>query len=179
MIPPVWVDIDYDSKLTLAEQQVLKLPEKLEKLDEFMRKKVAPAWDRMLRKWWSSHGRATVMRQVASSSGRDAFVGFKKETTRWYPWAPRTARYRRAKGNEAKGILRDEDNLFKNVFAARKVLSKIAGGTRLNVIIEDEKAAFHQAGTSLMPERQVVPDPLPPQFEEDIRDMFRSFLKND
>jgi hypothetical protein len=37
-------------------------------------------------------------------------------------------------------------------------------------------AIFHQVGTAHMPERQVIPDPLPRPFLQSLRQLLREFI---
>jgi hypothetical protein len=95
------------------------------------------------------------------------------------PWAPSTLAARIRKGNAAKGILRDTDHLYKTLFRARATdnrLRVIRNGLRLQLNVGVPFAIFHQLGTSFMPERQVIPDPLPNSFIRQARHLLKQFL---
>lgn len=80
----------------------------------------------------------------------------------WPPLAPSTIRQKQARGFGDKGILRATDTLF------RSLIEKGASGSVERIFdlsaefgTSDEKAAFHQFGTSRMPAR-------PPMIEPDV-----------
>lgn len=153
------VSFDYKPRLTRGEKALLQLPNRLKNLPVVMKSSVAPATERMLRRHWNSRGAA---------------FGHT-----WAPWADATLRKRMAKGNVSKGILRDEDNLFKAVFrAARsKNLVQVSRGDVLwKYTVGSSIAIYHQVGTQFMPERQVVPYPLPEGFRKEVRGIIRDFI---
>jgi hypothetical protein len=153
------VSVKYSPKLSKGEQQLLLLPNRLANLRSVMIGAVAPAANRMLKRHWDSKGAA-----------------FGHE---WAEWAESTLRKRIKKGNVAKGILRDTDHLFKVLFRARSGddrLKVIRGGLRLSLNIRERKALYHQVGTQFMPERQVIPDPLPVSFGREVRAIVRDFV---
>jgi len=156
---PIRVEVTFEPTLTKAEQRILKIPNKIANLRQFMIEDVAPAADRMLLRHWQSKGSA---------------FGHK-----WAPWAASTLARRLKQGNADKGLLRDTDHLFETVFRQRtrdNRLRKIPNGLRLSLNVGVPYAIFHQVGTSLMPERQVIPDPLPGVFVTEVRKLFRAYL---
>lgn len=155
----ITVAVDYNPRLTRGEQNLLALPNRLANLRPVMVGSVAPAVNRMLIRHWESKGAAFGHR--------------------WAPWAPSTLRKRTAKGNAEKGILRDTDHLFKTLIRARSGddrLKVIRGGLRLQINTREAKAVYHQVGTQYMPERQVIPDPLPKSFRDEVRTIIRKFI---
>lgn len=155
----ITVAVDYNPRLTRGEQNLLALPNRLANLRPVMVGAIAPAANRMLIRHWESKGAAF---------GR-----------RWAPWAPSTLRKRLAKGNVEKGILRDTDHLFKTLIRARSGddrLKVIKGGLRLQLNTREAKALYHQVGTQFMPERQVIPDPLPRSFKQEVNAILRKFV---
>lgn len=155
----IYVAVDYSPRLSRGEQNLLQLPNRLAQLRPLMRRGVAPRVNRMLLRHWESKGAAFGHR--------------------WAPWAASTLRKRRRKGNEGKGILRDTDHLFKAVFRERTTdnrLRAIKGGLKLSLDIRVPRALYHQVGTMHMPERQVIPDPLPRPFKTEIRGVVRLYI---
>jgi hypothetical protein len=51
----------------------------------------------------------------------------------------------------------------------------IQGGLRLQLNVAVSYAVYHQVGTQFMPERQVIPDPLPPSFRTEVRKIIKDF----
>jgi hypothetical protein len=154
--------ITYTPRLTTGMRQLLELPNRLRNLRPFVERSLAPAAAAMLKQHWDSKGAA---------------FGHP-----WAAWAISTRLERIRKGNADKGILRDTDHLFRALF--RSLLSPeriqtIPGGLRLSLGLsqsEDPKAIFHQLGTSRMPARQVVPDPLPRSFRDVVRSMLKDYV---
>jgi hypothetical protein len=160
MLPIIRVDVSITRKLTKAEQLLVQLPNRLQNLRPLMQRVIAPEVNNMLLKWWNSKGRAY---------GRSG----------WAEWAEATLAKRTRKGNVSMGILRDTDHLFKTLFRARSADSRlrlIPGGIKLSLNIVVRYAIFHQLGTENMPERQVIPDPLPAVFIKRIRSLVREFV---
>ncbi len=155
----ITVAVDYSPRLSRGEQNLLALPNRLANLRPVMIGAIAPAANRMLIRHWESKGAA---------------FGHS-----WAPWAESTLRKRLAKGNAEKGILRDTDHLFKTIIRARSGddrLKVIKGGLRLQLNTREFKAVYHQVGTQYMPERQVIPDPLPQSFTNEVRTILRKFI---
>lgn len=154
------VEVNYNPRLSPGEKTLLQLPNRMKNLRVFMKNIVVPeAVDPMLKKHWDSKGAA---------------FGHP-----WAPWAPSTRAARIRKGNAAKGILRDTDHLFKTLFRARVTddrLKVVSGGLRLQLNTGVPYAIFHQVGTSRMPERQVIPDPLPRSFITTVRGLLREYI---
>jgi hypothetical protein len=153
------VEVSYTPRLSPVEQHLLKLPNRLRNLRPLMQRGIAPAFNAMLKRHWDSKGAAF---------GR-----------RWAPWAESTRAARIAKGNAAKGLLRDTDHLFKVLFRERATdnrLRVVAGGVEFRPNVNVPYALFHQVGTSRMPERQVIPDPLPRSFKQECRAIVREFI---
>jgi hypothetical protein len=153
------VEVNYSPRLSPAEQLLLSLPNRMRNLRPFMIGSLAPAANRMLKRHWDTKGAA---------------FGHA-----WAPWAPSTLAARIRKGNAAKGILRDTDHLYKTLFRARATdnrLRVIRNGLRLQLNVGVPFAIFHQLGTSFMPERQVIPDPLPNSFIRQARHLLKQFL---
>lgn len=154
------VEVEYTPRLTRGEQALLQLPNRLRNLPVVMKNQVAPATERMLKRHWTSKGAA---------------FGHQ-----WAPWAPETLRKRLRKGNTAKGILRDTDHLFKAAFRgvkAKGLVSVQGKNVLFKYSISDPKAIYHQVGTQYMPERLVVPYPLPDGFKKEVRTIIRDFIR--
>lgn len=137
----------------------MELPNRLADLRPLMKKVVAPEAETMLLRHWNSQGRA---------------FGHP-----WAPWSEYTLARRTKKGNAAKGILRDTDHLFKTLFRARSADSRlqvVPGGIRLSLNTGVHYAIFHQVGTEYMPDRQVIPDPIPPSFVRRFRAIVKEFI---
>lgn len=153
------VAINYNPRLTPDEQALIALPDRMKNLRPLMQNVIAPLTNEMLKQHWDSKGAA---------------FGHQ-----WAPWAPSTKAARIRKGNASKGLMRDTDHLFNTIFAARATddrLKIIAGGLRLQLNTRVPYAIYHQVGTSNMPERQVIPDPLPPTFLRKVRAAIREYL---
>jgi hypothetical protein len=153
------VVVNYSPRLTKGEQALLALPNRLRNLRPLMQEAIAPEVNAMLKRHWDSKGAAFGHR--------------------WAPWAASTKRARIRKGNADKGLLRDTDHLFQAVFRARSTddrLRIINGGLRLQLNTGVPYAIFHQVGTQFMPERQVIPNPLPNTFIRRVRAVIREFL---
>lgn len=153
------IEVNYNPRLTRGEQQLLELPNRLRNLRRVMTDVVAPEANRMLKKHWDTKGAAFGHR--------------------WAPWAPSTLAARIRKGNASMGILRDTDHLFRTLFRARSTddrLKVVRGGLRLQLNIGVPYGIFHQVGTSNMPERQVIPDPLPRSFVRTVRALIKDFI---
>lgn len=153
------VAINYNPRLSAEEQRLLALPNRLRNLRAFMINDVAPRANAMLRKHWESKGAAFGHR--------------------WAPWAPSTRRARLRKGNAWKGLLRDTDHLYTTLLQRRVTddrLKVIKGGLRLQLNTKVPYAIYHQVGTRFMPERQIIPSPLPPSFTRGVRGDLHTFL---
>lgn len=153
------VEVNYKPRLTRGEQALLALPGRLRGLRRLMIQGIAPAVNRMLKRHWDSKGAA---------------FGHA-----WAPWAPSTLAARIRKGNASKGLLRDTDHLFRVLFRVRSTddrLKVVAGGLRLQLNTGVPYGIFHQVGTSTMPERQIIPDPLPGSFVRTVRDIVRVYM---
>lgn len=156
---PIRVSVTFDVEPTRTEKRIAELPERLRNLKPLMEQGIAPATDRMLRRHWESKGAAS--RQS------------------WAPLAPETIRKRERHGTLSKGILRDTDHLFRAVFRAGSAgnITTRGSGVRLSVSVKEKKAALHQVGTQFMPERHVLPDPLPASFRQLVMKMARQYLR--
>jgi hypothetical protein len=153
------VEVNYNPRLTRGEQALLELPARLRGLRRLMIQGVAPVVNKMLKRHWDSKGAA---------------FGHA-----WAPWAPSTLAARIRKGNASKGLMRDTDHLFRVLFRARSTddrLKIVAGGLRLQLNTGVPYGIFHQLGTSNMPERQIIPDPLPRSFVRTVRDVVRVYI---
>lgn len=155
------VVVNYSPRLTKAEQEIIKMPNRLKDLRPLMKQSIVPRLDRMLKRHWDSKGAA---------------FGHK-----WVAWSDVTRRKRVAKGNAAKGILRDTDHLFKAVFRQRKTddrLRVVAGGIRFQANVAVKYALAHQKGVPErnLPVRQVIPDPLPRSFTQEVRAIVREYI---
>lgn len=158
---PIKVTVDYNIKLSKAELAIISLPNRLKDLRPLMQKAIAPAFDAMERKHWESRGAA---------------FGHK-----WAPLAPSTIASKRSKGTLSKGILQDSDNLFRAVFRARASdnrLRVVDGRVRFQANVGTRYAIFHQVGTQFMPDRQVIPDPLPLSFKATIRNIVKEYIRS-
>lgn len=154
------VAVNYNPRLTAAEKLMIALPNRLGNLRKLMINAVAPAFNRMMKRHWDSKGAAFGHR--------------------WAPLAPSTIEARTRKGTISKGILRDSDHLFRAVFRARATDSRlqvINGGLRFQGNVGVPYALYHQVGTSTMPDRQVIPDPLPRSFRAEVRALIRTFIR--
>lgn len=153
------VRINYSPRLTPGEREILLMPNRLRNLRPLMKRSIAPAFNAMLKRHWDSKGAA---------------FGHK-----WAPWAPATRAARLRKGNAAKGLMRDSDHLFKTLFQERLTddrLKVINGGIRFQANVGVKYAIFHQRGTEHLPIRQVIPEPLPRSFTDDVREMVHEFV---
>lgn len=153
------VEVNYNPRLSRGEQLMLELPNRMRNLRPLMQESIAPAFDRMEMRHWESEGAAFG-----------------------HPWAPlaeSTIRAKMRKGTLGLGILHNTNNLFRTIFAARASDSRlrvIGGGLRFQANISVPYAIYHQVGTSRMPERQVIPDPLPDSFKRQCRALIRDFI---
>ncbi len=153
------VEVEAVVRVSKSIQQLNELPERLKNLRPVMVGAVAPLANQMLLRHWESKGAA---------------FGHT-----WAPLAPSTIATRARKGTLAKGILRDTDHLFRAIFrerAADSRLSSAPGGYRLRLDTRIPYAIYHQVGTSNMPDRQVIPDPLPRSFVQDVKKVVREYL---
>ena len=144
-----------------AEQQLLAVPNRLRHLDAFARFALAPLVTDVVKRHWESKGAA---------------FGHP-----WAPWAASTLAARLRKGNAQLGILRDTGHLFAAVLRAAEspTVTPTTSGARLEITLgpdDDPKAIFHQLGTSRMPARQVLPDPLPRSLRDTARELLRDFV---
>lgn len=157
--------ITYSPRVSPARESLRGLPSRLRDPRPVMEQAIVPAAIEMLRRHWDSKGAA---------------FGHP-----WPPLAPSTIEARIRKGTAAKGPLRDTDNLFVALFRAvssNRSLTPINGGWRLALGLGADaspldrlKALWHQRGTSRMPARQVIPDPLPRSFRDTVRAIVRDW----
>lgn len=155
----IYVSVDYNVQLSRGEQSLMELPNRLANLRPVMLGAIAPRVQAMLKKHWESKGAA---------------FGHK-----WAPWSESTARKRAKKGNVASGILVDTGHLFKVLVRDRITdnrLRSVPGGLKLALDTRVPRAVFHQVGTQFMPERQVIPDPLPVSFRREVKDVLRAYV---
>lgn len=153
------VQVAYSPRLSTGEKRLLTLPNRLRNLRPVMQRGIAPAFNRM---------ELRHIRSKGAAFGR-----------RWAPWAPSTLAARIRKGNAGKGLLNDTGRMFRTLLRARENDSRLKAtpnGVSINFNIGDKKAIFHQVGTSRMPERQVIPDPLPRSFMAECRAILREFI---
>lgn len=156
---PIRVSVEFNVEPTRTEKRIAELPARLRNMRPLMEHGIAPATNRMLRRHWESKGAA--FRQ------------------KWAPLEWETIRKRERHGTLSKGILRDTDHLFRAVFraaGAARIMS-LSDGVRLAVSVKEAKAALHQVGTQFMPERPVIPDPLPTTFRREVTQMVRQYLR--
>jgi hypothetical protein len=156
------VQVNYNPRLTRVEKKLLALPARLNNLRGLMKQEIAPAFNRMLLRHWESKGAAFGHR--------------------WAPLAASTIAAKTRKGTVSKGILRDSDHLFKTLFRERSTDSRlqvVAGGLRFQGNVGVPYALYHQVGTEFMPERQVIPDPLPRSFREEVRRIILAYVYAD
>ena len=155
------VQVNYDLKLKKAEEAILALPNRLKNLRPLMQQGVAPALNSMMRRHFESQGAAFG-----------------------HPWAPlaeSTIATRLSHGTLSKGILRDSDNLFRTIMKSRAAdnrLRVVRGGLTLQANVGVRYALFHQVGTQFMPDRQVIPDPLPQTFRRTVMNLVREFIRS-
>lgn len=156
---PIRVAVEFDVTLTRFERRVAELPERLRNLEPLMREGIAPATEKMLRRHWDSKGAA-----------------FRRK---WAELAPATILKRERHGTLSKGILRDTDHLFRQVFRAAGAgqIRARSHSVQLIVSVKEKKAMLHQHGTEHMPARQVIPDPLPSGFRQLVTRMVRNYLR--
>jgi hypothetical protein len=153
------VEVNYSPRLTRGEEALLALPNRLTNLRPLMIESIAPAFNQMLERHWATRGAAFG-----------------------HPWAPlaaSTIASKARKGTLSRGILHDTEHLFKVLFRSRSTddrLRRVAGGLRFQANVSVPYALFHQVGTSHMPERQVIPDPLPDSFRRRVRALVRQFI---
>lgn len=153
------VEVQYRPRLSEAERILLSIPKVLKNLRPLMQRVIAPRVNVMLRRHWETKGAA---------------YGHP-----WAPWARSTLLDRLRKGNASKGLMRDTDHLFETLLRDRPTddrLRVIQGGLRLALNTRVPYAVFHQVGTRFMPERQVIPYPLPPVFLRGVREAIRFYL---
>jgi len=110
-----------------------------------------PFWPVVARLWgdW-------MRRQYASEGGWGG--------RRWAPLAPATVAEKAAAGFGARGILVRTGEMRNASTAPRRMIA----ARSLTLVIEDEKAPYHQGGTSRMPARPIIPEPLPASAEDDV-----------
>lgn len=158
--------ITYSPRFTESERQLLALPGRLRNIPAFARLSILPAALRMMQRHWESKGAAFGQR--------------------WANWAPSTLAARIRKGNVAQGILRDTDHLFVALFRALFRTDRVEAtpaGARISLGLDESddpiealKFRWHWFGTSRMPARHPVPDPLPRSFRDEVRGLFRDFI---
>jgi len=156
---PIRVSVAFDINLTRTEKKIAELPNRLRDLRPLMEDGIRPATDAMLRRHWESKGAA-----------------FRHK---WAGLAPETIRKRLRHGTLSKGILRDSDHLFREIFRAAGAGRVVARSDRitLEVSVKEKKAMLHQRGTLHMPARQVIPEPLPTTFRRLVTRMVREYLR--
>jgi hypothetical protein len=153
------VEVNYNPRLSSGEKMLLALPNRMRNLRPLMQRGIAPAFNRMEKRHWDTSGAAFG-----------------------HPWAPlaeSTIRAKARKGTLGLGILHDTNHLFRTVFQARETDSRlraIGAGLRFQANVAVPYAIYHQVGTSHMPERQVIPDPLPDSFKREVRGIIRQFI---
>lgn len=160
------VKITYTPRLTQAEQQLAALPSRLRNLGAVMTQGIAPLATAMLSQHWESEGAA---------------FGHP-----WAPWRPATLAARLRKGNAAKGLEHDTDQLFHALFdslANGQRVQQTASGVRLDLgsagisdPVEAMKFRFQQKGTNRMVARQLVPNPLPRSFRDQVRQVVHDYI---
>lgn len=153
------VEVNYNPRLTPAELTLLALPQRMKNLRPFMQQTVAPLFNRMEQQHFDTKGAA---------------FGHP-----WAPWAASTKLARLRKGNAGKGLLRDTDALYNAIFRDRASddrLKVVGGRLRFQANVKVPYAIYHQVGTQFMPDRQVIPDPLPPMFLRQLRTQLKRFL---
>jgi hypothetical protein len=150
------VEVNYRPRLSPSEKLLLALGDRVKNLRPLMTGEIAPAANRMLLRWWESNGNGT-----------------------WAPLAPSTIKAKIRKGTFGRGTLRDTLHLFRTLFQERTADSRlrtVSGGLRLQLNTGVPYAIYHQVGTSRMPQRQVIPDPLPQSFTRECRALIRAYL---
>lgn len=150
------VEVNYRPRLSPSEKLLLALGDRVKDLRPLMREQIAPAANRMLLRWWNSNGNGT-----------------------WAPLALSTVKAKIRKGTFGRGTLRDTLHLFKTLFQERSTDSRlqvVGRGLRLQLNTGVPYAIYHQVGTSRMPQRQVIPDPLPTSFTRECRALIRAYL---
>ena len=153
------VEVDYNPKFSKKELQVLAMPNRLRNLRPLMQFSVAPAFNKMLQKHWDTQGTA---------------FGHS-----WAPLAQATIDKKSREGTLSRGILVSSGHLLQALFRERSTdsrLQMIAGGLRFQANVSVPYAIYHQVGTSNMPDRQVIPDPLPRSFRIDLLRLVRKYI---
>lgn len=137
----------------------MEIPDRVADLMAFGEFVLRPEVEKMLEKHFRSKGGAFGTR------------------SKWAPWAEETRLKRLRKGNISKGILTDEDVLFDSLFAEESMnIDSEHDGIRLVLNTGVRYSIFHQLGTVYMPERQVIPDPLPVSFVRRIKKLLRAYV---
>lgn len=117
--------------------------------------------------------------QLAQEMFKDQF-----ETEGASAWAPLSEGYRARKERDRPGktILRYDDLMFAALtqnLGADSVFTQRAGGTSVLDINVDPDIGywiFHQLGTDTMPARELLPDPLPPEFLSELKRVVRAYI---
>lgn len=155
------VEVIYSPRLTNAEKLLVAIPNRMANFRPLMRESVAPAFNAMLSQHWRSEGGAFGHR--------------------WAPLMESTISRKLRKGTAHKGILHDSDHLFRALFRARSTddrLRVIRGGVQFSANTSVPYAVYPQVGTSFMPERQVIPIPLPESFRTKVRNIVRAYIQS-
>jgi hypothetical protein len=151
--------LDYEIPFTNIERRLMTLEQKLARLQDFAKAEVLPLVEPMLLRHWETFGAAFHHK--------------------WAPWAPSTRLKRQKQGNAGKGLMRDSDNLFRSVFrdATAARIAKVSDGVRITFSTGVRYGVYHQVGTHLMPERQVFPYPFPKEFQKNVKELVREYLR--
>lgn len=153
-------EIESSFRLTKSEIALSQLPIRIQGIGYLMREGVVPLINKLIIRHWESEGRA---------------FGHT-----WAPLAPTTIERKFRKGTLSRGILHDTEHLFKALFRERTAdnrLSAIPGGYRIALNTRVRYAVYHQVGTTIMPERQVFPDPLPSAFVREVKSVARLYFR--
>lgn len=151
------VQLETSIPFTSNQRRIIALPNRLRNLELVARKEILPLLVSTIRRHWDTKGGAFGQK--------------------WAGWAVSTYKKRLKRGNTDKGLLRDTDNLSKALFRERSNDQRVKvteDGVEITMNTRVPYAVFHQVGTSLMPERQVFPEPMPESFKREVRAILRA-----
>ena len=90
----------------------------------------------------------------------------------WEPLADTTIRRKVQSHHSAGQLLVNSGDMLRALKDGR---ARFVGG-KVVYQVEDTPAGFHQQGTSRMPQRQIIPEPMPEEFMSKLRNIITGYV---
>ena len=154
------IHVLYNPRLTDAEKRLLALPSRFNRLPDLMRGPVRDALNHMIREQFRTEGLA---------------YGGEK----WHELAKSTILAKLRAGVLGRGILVFTGKMRTALLRFRSDDSRLqsfSNTLKFDFNIGAKPYPYHHLGTIHMPQRQVIPSPVPDKFRREVRDIVRDFL---